>query len=177
MMSGTEFPGFVPPGTEGGYFLSEGRLTAGVLLRRVVAWVVDLVIIGLIGTCFWLILFTFGLLTLGLAFPLMGLLPLVPLAYHIGFLAGPHSATPGQSALGLTVRRNLDLGRPTLLQAVISTALFYATLATGLVLLAVALFTTRKRALHDLVAGLVVVRRDMLTATSASWNMSGSRRA
>ncbi len=74
------------------------------------------------------------------------------------FLAGPLSATPGQSMLGLIVRRNDDFGQPTRLQALVSTLLFYLTLATSGLLLLVALFTVRRRTLHDLLSGLVVVR-------------------
>ena len=74
------------------------------------------------------------------------------------FVAGPASATPGQQALGLVVRRNDDLGRPTPLQALVFTLVFYLTLATTGLLLLFALFTVRQRTLHDLASGLVVVR-------------------
>ena len=73
-------------------------------------------------------------------------------------MAGPASATPGQQALGLVVRRNDDLGPPTLVQAFVFTLVFYVTLATTGLLLLVALFTVRQRTLHDLASGLVVVR-------------------
>ena len=46
------------------------------------------------------------------------MLPFVPFCYHLLFVAGRASATPGQQALGLVVRRNDDLGRPTPVQAV-----------------------------------------------------------
>ena len=75
------------------------------------------------------------------------------------------SATPGQAMFGLMVRRDDDLGPPTLAQAVISTLVFYLTLATSGLLLLVALFTERKRTLHDLVSGLVVVRTRASGAT------------
>ena len=60
--------------------------------------------------------------------------------------------------LGLLVRRNDDFGRPAALQAVVSTIVFYLTLATSGLLLLVVLVTDRRRTLHDLVSGLVVVR-------------------
>jgi uncharacterized RDD family membrane protein YckC len=146
-------------------------LTEGVLLRRVMAWFIDLVLIGLLWLLLYVLLLLFGLLTLGLGMPLLGVLPLVPFCYHVLFLSGPPSATPGQQALGLIVRRNDNFGRPTALQAVVSTLLFYATLATSGLLLLVALFTVRKRTLHDLGSGLVVVRIRALTSGFGSWNM------
>src|SRR4051794_33274847 len=140
------------------YPIDEDWLIQGVLPRRVFAWLIDVLVIALICVALWIALMLFGLLTLGLGLPLLGILPFVPFCYHILFLAGPPSATPGQSALGLVVRRNDDFGRPTPVQAGVSTLLFYATLATTGLLLLAALFTIRHRTLHDLVSGLVVVR-------------------
>lgn len=153
--------------------LDDDWLTEGVLTRRVVAWLVDVVLIGLLCAALWFLLLLFGVLTLGLGLPLLGILPLVPFGYHVLFLAGSSSATPGQQALGLVVRRSDDLGRPTPLQAVVFTLAFFVTLATSGLLLLVALFTVRKRTLHDLASGLVVVRLRALTRAFGSWNMQG----
>jgi uncharacterized RDD family membrane protein YckC len=153
--------------------MDEDLLTEGVLVRRVFAWVIDVLLIGLIVAALWFVLMLFGLLTLGLGLPLLGILPFVPFCYHMLFLAGPASATPGQSTLGLIVRRNDDFGHPTLAQALVSTLLFYVTLATSGLLLLFALFTGRRRTLHDLLSGLVVVRSRALTRGLASWNMQG----
>jgi uncharacterized RDD family membrane protein YckC len=142
-------------------------LTRGVVTRRVFAWFIDLVLLALILLMLWLVLMLFGLLTLGLGFPLLGVLPFVPFCYHVLFLAGPGSATPGQRMLSLVVRRNDDFGRPTALQAVISTIVFYLTLATSGLLLLVALITSRRRTLHDLVSGLVVVRIEAIAPLTA----------
>jgi uncharacterized RDD family membrane protein YckC len=148
-------------------------LTSGVLTRRVFAWLIDLLLIGLICALLWFVLLLFGLLTLGIGLPLLGVLPFVPFCYHMLFLAGPPSATPGQSAFGLVVRRNDDFGHPTVGQAAVSTLVFYATLATSGLLLLIALFTVRRRTLHDLISGLVVVRSRALTRGLGSWNMQG----
>jgi uncharacterized RDD family membrane protein YckC len=153
--------------------LDEDLLIEGVLTRRVFAWLVDVLLIALICVALWFTLVLFGLLTLGLGLPLLGILPFVPFCYHMLFLAGPASATPGQSALGLIVRRHEDLGRPTPVQALVSTLLFYVTLATSGLLLLVALFTVHRRTLHDLLSGLVVVRSRTLTRVLGSWNMQG----
>ena len=106
----------------------------------------------------WWAMAAVGLLTLGLGFGLMALLPFVPVIYHLVCLIGPDSATPGQRLFDLIVRRDQDLGPPTPLQAVIAIGVYYLTLATSGLLLVVALFTTRRRTLHDLLSGLVVVR-------------------
>jgi uncharacterized RDD family membrane protein YckC len=148
-------------------------LTEGVLTRRVFAWLIDALLIGLILAALWFVLLLFGLLTLGLGLPLLGVLPFVPFCYHLLFVAGPASATPGQQALGLVVRRDDDLGRPTPVQAFVFTLVFYLTLAATGLLLLFALFTVRRRTLHDLASGLVVVRARALTRGLGSWNMQG----
>lgn len=156
------------PGPDESFFIQ------GVMWRRCVAWVVDAVLIALLVWVLWWIMAMVGVLTLGLGFALMPVLALVPFAYQMLSLLGSGTATPGQAMLGLTVRRDEDLGPPTGLQALISTLGYYVTLATSGLLLLVALFTTRHRTLHDLVSGLVVVRtRGMraLTAPAGGWNM------
>lgn len=137
----------------------------GVLTRRCFAWLIDMLLIGLIFAALFVVLFLFGLLTLGLGFGAMTILPAVPFLYHFLSLLRSASATPGQAAMGLTVRRDADLGPPTGLQALIFTVVFYFTLATSGLLLLVALFTVRHRTLHDLASDLVVVRR----RTFESW--------
>ena len=149
----------------------ESFLTEGVLTRRIFAWCIDLVVIGILVAVAWVLLFTFGLLTLGLGFPLLALLPAIPFAYHVLFVAGAGAATPGQALLDLVVRRDADLGPPGLLQAVIFTAGLWLTLGSAFLLLIVAPFMPRKRALHDIVAGLVVVRKRALTQGAGSMTM------
>ncbi len=132
---------------------------AGVMSRRCFAWLLDVVLIVLLAGILGAVLLLFGLLTLGLGFGAMAILPAVPFLYHFVSLLRPASATPGQAMMGLTVRRDEDLGPPTALQALIFTVVFYLTLATSGLLLLIALFTVRHRTLHDLASDLVVVRR------------------
>ncbi len=158
----------------GNPYLDGDFMTRGVPSRRCVAWVIDAILIGLLLWVLWWVLAIFGVLTFGLGFSAMALLPLVPFCYHLLSLMGRASATPGQRMLGLTVRRDEDLGPPTGLQALVSTIIYYLTLATSGLLLVIALFTVRRRTLHDLVSGLVVVRSDTmetLTAPRGAWNM------
>ncbi len=150
--------------------LAEDALTDGVISRRILAWLIDVFLLSVMLSALWVFCLVFGLLTLGLGFGLMALLPVVPILYHLLFLAGPSSATPGQRVMGLTVRRDSDLGRPSLLQAVLSTAGLFITLATGVIWLAVALVTTHKRTLHDMLAGVVVVNtRVLATWQAGAW--------
>jgi uncharacterized RDD family membrane protein YckC len=142
--------------------LAESLLTEGVLTRRLLGWVLDVLLLCVLGAVLTVLVIAFGLLTLGLGFHLWPALTLLPFVYHMGFLLSGLSATPGQAAMGLAVVRNDDLGPPTGAQALVFTLGFYVTLAAGVIWLGVALLTLRHRALHDIVAGLVVVRRQVL---------------
>jgi uncharacterized RDD family membrane protein YckC len=147
--------------------LSADFLTGGVLFRRVIAWLIDLVLIAVLVWALWWVLALFGLLTLGFGFGAMAILPWVPFLYNILSLLSLASATPGQQIMGLTVRRSHDLGPPGPMQALIYVLLYYLTLATSGLLLLVALFTLGHRTLHDLLTGLVVVRIDAMEALTA----------
>ncbi len=152
-------------------------LTGGVLIRRVIAWVIDLIVIGVLAAGLGITIWMIGLATLGLGWGMMAVLPFVPALYHGLSLLGPTSATAGQQLCGLIVRRNDDLGPPTPPQVAIAVGVYYITWALSGILLIVALFTTRARTLHDMASGLVVVRTDAmeaLTETHRSWNMGAS---
>ena len=132
-----------------------------------------MLLVGLILAVLWFVLLLFGVLTLGIGMPLLGVLPFVPFCYHLFFVAGPPSATPGQQALGLAVRRNDDLGPPSFAAGLrLHAGVLPDARHSGLLLL-IALFTVRHRTLHDLVSGLVVVRARALTGGFGSWNMQG----
>jgi uncharacterized RDD family membrane protein YckC len=146
-------------------------------MRRVFAWILDAMFITAIGTVIWLFLAAFTVLTFGIGAPLFALLALLPPFYGFLSLLTPMQASPGQALLGLIVVRDADWGSPTVLQAVVYIAAYWITMAAGVIWTAVALITTRHRTFHDMISGLVVVRRSVLrahlTAAPPGWNMPG----
>ncbi len=141
--------------------LDDIRLYDGVRTRRVMAFVVDYVIVALLMVPVAIAVFLLGLVTFGIGWALFGaIFPLVALAYIWMTLGGPNQATMGMRMLSIRIAR-LD-GRPVDgLVAVVNSVLFWAgnVLLTPLILL-VTLFTDRKRALHDLLLGTVIVRSE-----------------
>jgi len=124
------------------------------------AYLVDLLVLLLI---FILFKIAFGLLTIvsfGLLSPLLVLVgAAIPAAYHTLTIGGPASATPGMRLLGVEVRV-WNGGKPGYLQALLHTVVFYVSTGfTGGLILLWALFNNRRRCLHDLLCGTVVVRR------------------
>ena len=157
--------------TAGGAMLRDDLLSRGVLTRRFAAWCIDLLLIGVVTGTLWLTIGAFGVLTLGLGFFVLPALGAVPFAYHWLFLSSAMSATPGQAMMGLQVRRNEDMAPPNWVEAAVWTLFYYVTLAVFFPLLLVALFTTRNRALHDILSGLAVIRKRALTVPAGYWNM------
>ncbi len=84
-------------------------------------------------------------MTFGLLHGPAHLMLIIGLIYEAGWIASPAMATPGQMAVGLSVRRADDLGRPTLVQAIAFTALLYLTLAAGVIWLGILFFTPSPR--------------------------------
>ena len=141
--------------------LDDARVYDGVRTRRILACVVDYLIVGLLTIPFAILVLVLGLLTLGLGWMLFSVLvPAVAALYIWNTLGGPNQATLGMKMMSIRLDR-LDGGHIDGLTAVAHTVLFWAgnVILTPLVLL-VTLFSDRKRTLHDLLLGTVVTRSD-----------------
>lgn len=131
----------------------------GVLSRRVLAYVIDLLAIGLMMVVAWFLLFGLTVVSLGLLYPLWAAWGLIPAAYHTLLIGGSRSATLGMRALGIEVR-NWAGGRPSYVEALVLTVVFYlTTAATFSLILLVGLFNRRRLLVHDMLAGTLVIRR------------------
>jgi uncharacterized RDD family membrane protein YckC len=142
--------------------VDDESLTWGVPSRRIAAFLIDWLLIILVTMTVSVVFAIVHVMTLGLLHGPAHLILIIGLIYEAGWMASPAMATPGQAAVGLAVRRSDDLGRPTLVQAIAFTGLLYLTLAAGVIWLAVAFFTPRRRTIHDMISGLVVVRAGAL---------------
>ncbi len=149
---------------------AEHSLTDGVLTRRVLAWLIDMLLVGVVLAIAWTMLGVLSVATLGLGVPLFALLPAVPFAYH-WLLIGVMGATPGQALCGIRVRRDDDLGPVSLFATLVFTAILWLQLASSGLWLLAALFTARHRAIHDIASGLVLVRSQALTRLGGDWTM------
>lgn len=149
--------------------LNDPDLYDGIIVRRVVGYFLDVVILALIGGALWIALWALTIVSFGLLSPFLIFLPILPLVYHTFFI-GSGGATPGMRALDLEVRT--WTGRPPgYAEAFIQTVVFYATVpTTSMLILLVALFNDRHRTLHDFLSGTVVVRRERLLAAAAAFS-------
>jgi uncharacterized RDD family membrane protein YckC len=130
-----------------------------VIRKRVLAFIVDAVIITVLTAVAYLVVGLLGIVTLGLAWLLFGLVfPAVGLGYNALTIGGPNSATIGQRMMGLEVRMWFG-GKVTPLIAAFHALLFWFSLVVFCPILLWAFFDPRKRCLHDILAGVVVVNR------------------
>ncbi|TPL85679.1 RDD family protein [Mesorhizobium sp. B2-3-14] len=139
--------------------LDDVRAFEGVRTRRILAFVLDYLIVGLLSIPVAILVFFLGLLTLGLGWMLFGvLMPAVAILYIWNTLGSADQATTGMKMMGIRLDR-LDGTRIDGLTAVVHSVLFWAgnVILSPLVLL-VTLFSDRKRTLHDLLLGTVVSR-------------------
>ena len=129
---------------------------AGVRTRRVLAVCVDFVLVSLLVAALWIVSIV---LTFGLAlFFLPPLFPFVAFFYNGLTVSGRNMATPGMRALDLEMRMS-DLGaRVPFINAAVQAVLFYVSWCFPPVFL-VSLVDAEKRCLHDIIAGVVIVRR------------------
>lgn len=135
------------------------RAYSGVLSRRVLAFVVDYMIVLLLCIPAAVVVFFLGIITLGLGFMLYpALFVIVALLYFGLTLGGPNQASPGMRMAGITVLR-VDGRQMDFMTAMVHTVLFWLinSVLTPLILLA-GLFIERSRLVHDLLLGTVVVR-------------------
>ncbi|MEX2616591.1 MAG: RDD family protein [Alphaproteobacteria bacterium] len=139
-----------------GMNIDRDELYEGVVWRRVVAYLIDVMIMLVVFAALWFVVF----LSFGILSGLMVLAPLVPLCYHSLMIAGPRSATLGMQFMSLEVRGQAGQ-RPELLQAFVMVALFYLSVAfTSWLILIAALFNDRRHCVHDYLSGTVVIRTD-----------------
>jgi uncharacterized RDD family membrane protein YckC len=141
--------------------LDDVRAYDGVRTKRILAFVIDYILIGLLMIPVAIVVALLGVLTLGLGWMLFGILgPLVALSYVALTLGGRNQATVGMRTMGIRLER-LDGGPIGGMLAIVHTVLFWAgnAVLTPLILLAT-LFLDRKRTVHDLLLGTVVVRAE-----------------
>lgn len=129
-----------------------------VIRRRIFAFLIDVTIVLALSTALYVVVFFLGIVTLGLAWLLFGLVvPTVALGYNAYTLGQPQSATIGMRVMELEMRTWYGAPCYPLLGA-FHALLFWisVTVFTPFVLL-LALFNGRKRTLHDFFAGTIVV--------------------
>jgi uncharacterized RDD family membrane protein YckC len=136
--------------------------TDGVLGRRFVAYVIDIVVIFGVVALLFVAIGVLGILTLGLGWFLWGLLfpPVIAIIYNALTIGGPAQSTIGMRMTGLRVFRE-DGSPPDKITAAVHALLFYVAASTfvlWLVDVVIGMVRDDRRMGHDLLTGLILVR-------------------
>lgn len=131
-----------------------------VLLKRAFAFAIDCMLVAIAVVAAWFAFGMLSVLSLGLlGFPIAP--PVVGLAYFVLFTGLGRRATPGMAALGIELR-SADGSPPHFAQAAVRVILHWGSLSIPLIFLGGAvwaLFDDKRRMLHDVLSGTVMVNR------------------
>jgi uncharacterized RDD family membrane protein YckC len=137
------------------------ELFEGVLARRLIAFLIDVVIIAAPMVLIAVFIFIFGLVTLGLGWAMYFLFYpasiLWALLYYGLTLGGPHSATVGMRVMDIEMRTWYGAPAYFVLGAVHAIGYWITVSFLTPLVLVVGLFNDRRRLLHDMVLGTVII--------------------
>jgi uncharacterized RDD family membrane protein YckC len=137
------------------------ELFEGVLARRVVAFIIDVVIIAVPLIVGWMFIFVFGLITFGLGWALFWLMSpgsvIWALVYYGVTLGSPASATIGMRAMEIEMRTWYGAPAYFVLGAVHAIVFWITVSVLTPFILVVGFFNGRRRLLHDILVGTVLI--------------------
>jgi uncharacterized RDD family membrane protein YckC len=139
----------------------EPELFRGVLTRRVFAFIIDVILLSVPVILAIVFIAVFGLVTLGLGWALFWLVSpasvIWALVYYGATLGGPHSATIGMRVMDLELRTWYGAPSYFVLGAMHAVLFWISISMLSPFILLIGLFNTRRRLLHDIVLGTVVI--------------------
>jgi uncharacterized RDD family membrane protein YckC len=141
------------------------ELFRGVLTRRAIAFLIDLIVLSIPVVLAILFIAVFGIVTLGLGWALFWLVSpasiIWALVYYGASLGGPHSATLGMRVMDLELRTWYGAPGYFLLGAMHAVLFWISVSMLSPLVLLVGLFSGRRRLLHDVVLGTVVINNSV----------------
>lgn len=145
----------------------EPDLFRGVPTRRVIAFIIDVIILTVPVALAILFIAVFGLVTLGLGWALFWLVSpasiVWALVYYGACIGGPHSATIGMRVMDLELRTWYGAPGYFLLGAIHAVLFWISISVFSPLILLVGLFNARRRLVHDFVLGTVIINNSVRT--------------
>jgi uncharacterized RDD family membrane protein YckC len=152
---------------------SNPELFEGVLARRVVAFLIDFMVIAVPVVLAAMFIFAFGIVTLGLGWALYWLLPAASVIWAIVYfgvtLGDERSATLGMRVMDLEMRTWYGAPAYFVLGAVHAIAFWFTVSFFTPFVLLVCFFNQRRRLLHDIILGTVVINNPVRAAALRSF--------
>ena len=154
------------------------ELFRGVLTRRFFAFLIDLVVLSIPVILACLFIAVFGIVTLGLGWALFWLVSpasvIWALVYYGASLGGPHSATIGMRMMDLEMRTWYGAPGYFVLGAMHAVVFWVSVSFLTPLILLVGLFNGRRRLLHDIILGTVVINSSVRARGAAGANLLSS---
>jgi uncharacterized RDD family membrane protein YckC len=151
------------------------ELFDGVLARRLVAFLIDFVILAVPVAFVAMFIFVVGIVTLGLGFLFYALLwpamVIWAIAYYGLTLGSPASATIGMRVMDIEMRTWYGSPAYFVLGAVHAVVFWITVSALTPFILLVCLFNQRRRCLHDILVGTIIINNEARSAA-----LRGARR-
>ena len=148
------------------------ELFRGVLTRRVFAFLIDLIVIAVPVILGYLFIAVFGLITLGLGWALFWLAwpatVIWAVVYYGASIGGRYSATLGMRAMDLELRTWYGAPGYFVLGAMHAVLYWVSVSFLSPLVLLVGLFNGRRRLLHDIVLGTVVINSSVRNPVAQS---------
>lgn len=144
---------------------TQPELFEGVLARRIIAFIIDLLIITVPVLVVAVFIFLFGIVTLGLGWALYWLMSpatvIWALVYYGVTLGSPASATIGMRVMDLEMRTWYGAPAYFVLGAVHAILYWVSVSFLSPLILIVGLFNRRGRLLHDFLIGTVIINNEV----------------
>jgi uncharacterized RDD family membrane protein YckC len=149
------------------------ELFESVLARRLVAFCIDLIVLAIPLVVTTIFILLFGLVTFGFGWMLFWLLSpasvIWALLYYGLTMGSAASATVGMRAMDLEIRTWYGAPAYFLLGAVHAVVYWVSVSVLTPLILLVGLFDSRRRLLHDMLVGMVVVNNPARAASLRAW--------
>ena len=145
----------------------EPDLFRGVAMRRVIAFIIDMIVLSIPIALAVLFIAVFGLVTLGLGWALFWLVSpasiIWALIYYGASIGGSHSATIGMRVMDLELRTWYGAPGYFLLGAMHAVLFWISISVLSPFVLLIGPFNARRRLLHDFVLGTVIINNSVRT--------------
>jgi uncharacterized RDD family membrane protein YckC len=152
--------------------IASPELFEGVVARRVVAFLIDFVILSIPVVFVSMFIFVIGVVTFGLGFLFYGLLwpamVIWAVCYYGMTLGSPASATIGMRVMDIEMRTWYGAPSYFILGAVHAVVFWITVSMITPLILVVCLFNERRRCLHDILVGTVIINNEVRAATLRS---------
>ena len=148
--------------------IANPELFEGVVARRLVAFVIDFLILSIPVVFLSMFIFVVGVVTFGLGFLFYGLLwpamVIWAICYYGFTLGSPASATIGMRVMDIEMRTWYGSPAYFVLGAVHAVVFWITVSALTPFILLACLFNQRRRCLHDMLVGTVVINNETRSA-------------